>query len=75
MNAIIDHKLDESGAYRPQSLMREPSVLMRPERLAALQPSRVSATRSIIARAAKGRWAISRQYFELDHKARGRALY
>ncbi|BCH28996.1 hypothetical protein MesoLjLc_09260 [Mesorhizobium sp. L-8-10] len=75
MNAIIDHKLDESGAYRPQSLMREPSVLMRPERLAALQPSRVSATRSIIARAARGRWTITRQRFDLDHKARGIALY
>lgn len=75
MNAIIDHKLHESGAYRPQSLMREPSVLMQPERLAALQPSRVSATRSIIARAAKGRWTITKTRFDLDNKARGTALY
>ena len=75
MNAIIDHPLDESGAWQPQSLMREPALLMRPERLAALQPSRLSASRSIVARAAKGRWKISCSRFELDHKAQGVALY
>ena len=75
MDAVIDYSLPQSGAYRPQPPMRDPSLLMRPERLAALQPSRVSAARALIARAMKGRWRVTRTQFDLDERARGVACY
>jgi hypothetical protein len=75
MDAVIDSSLPQTGVFRPQPLMREPSTLMRPERLAALQPSRVSATRAFVARAMKGRWRITRTQFDLDDRARGVACY
>ncbi len=75
MNAIVDHRLDETGAYRPHSLMRDPLVLMAPERLAAMQPTRVSASRALVARAARERWTITRKVFESDEKGRGRMVY
>jgi len=61
--------------YDQFRLMRDPASLMRPERLAALQPSRVSATRALIARAAKNRWKVTRTQFDLDERARGTACY
>lgn len=75
MNAIIDHKLEETGAYRPRSLMRDASVMMQPPRLAAMQPSRVSATRALIARMARERWTVTRKVFEADEKGRGKMVY
>lgn len=75
MNAIIDHKLDETGAFRPRSLMRDPTVLMRPERLAAMQPTRVSASRALVARAARERWTITKKLFEADEDGAGRMIY
>ncbi|MDI6025637.1 hypothetical protein QBK99_05390 [Corticibacterium sp. UT-5YL-CI-8] len=75
MNAIIDHKLDETGAYRPRSLMRDPMILMQPERLAAMQPTRVSASRALVARAAKQRWTIRKKIFEADEQGAGRMVY
>ncbi len=65
----------ESGALRPQALMRPPAVLMRPERLAAIQPSRISASRSLIARAARQRWQIRCERFDIDERGRGTACY
>lgn len=75
MNAIIDHKLEETGAYRPRSLMRDASVMMQPPRLAAMQPSRFSATRALIARMARERWTVTRKVFEADEKGRGKMVY
>lgn len=79
MDAVIDHSLDpgqpRSGPYRSEPLLRDPAILMRPERLAALQPSRVSASRALVARAMKGRWKITRTQFDLDERARGVACY
>ncbi|HLJ72289.1 MAG TPA: hypothetical protein VKU03_13295 [Roseiarcus sp.] len=61
--------------HPPGPRLRDPALLMRPERLAALQPSRVSASRALIARAMKGRWKITRTAFDLDERARGAACY
>jgi hypothetical protein len=54
---------------------RDPNELMRPERLAALQPCRISASRALLGRAIRGRWRITRRHFEIDEKAKGHALY
>jgi hypothetical protein len=70
IDASLRRKVDSR-----ESLMRDPETLMRPERLAALQPSRVSAARALIARAMKGRWKITRTQFDLDERARGTACY
>ena len=60
---------------RPEMLMRAPSRLMKPEALAAFQPSRVSIARALIARATRGRWRIACEHFDIDGRGRGRAHY
>jgi hypothetical protein len=72
---VVDRSTSAGGAFREIGLIRDPATLMRPERLAALQPSRVSASRALIARASKNRWKITRTQFELDERARGTACY
>lgn len=61
--------------YRGESLMRDPAALMRPERLSVIQPSRVSASRALIARASRERWDIRCVRFDIDARSRGIALY
>jgi hypothetical protein len=56
-------------------LMRVPSRIMTAERLAALQPSRVSASRALMSRAIKQRWTITRKKFQIDKAGRGVADY
>jgi hypothetical protein len=75
MDAVLDRSPPQTNVHRLEPPMRNPAVLMRPERLAALQPSRVSASRALIARAMKHRWKISRTKFDLDDRARGVACY
>jgi hypothetical protein len=48
---------------------------MTAERLAALQPSRVSASRALMSRAIKQRWSVTRDRFEIDRRGRGVAHY
>jgi hypothetical protein len=74
MDAVVDAR-SPTKVFGRESLMRDPAMLMRPARLAALQPSRVSAARALIARAMKGRWNITRTQFDLDERARGTACY
>jgi len=56
-------------------LKRDPGLLMQPARLAALQPSRLSASRMLMVRAIRERWAIERLGWNIDAKSRGTALY
>lgn len=74
MNAHL-RALTPVAPIRAETLMRPASRLMRPEALAALQPSRISAARSLMARAARGRWVITCQQFDVDMRGRGRAHY
>ena len=55
--------------------MRSPETLMRPEALAAIQPSRVSASRTLMARASRGRWRIACERFDIDDRGCGEARY
>lgn len=54
---------------------RPADLLMQPTRLAALQPTRLSITRSFMARAIDERWDIRRVAFDIDAQSRGTALY
>ncbi|MGE3145526.1 MAG: hypothetical protein AB7K35_08065 [Pseudorhodoplanes sp.] len=54
---------------------RPADALMRPERLAALQPCRISASRALLGRAIRERWSITRRHFDIDAQAKGQALY
>lgn len=56
-------------------MMRAPSRIMTPERLAAFQPSRVSASRALMSRAVKQRWSIRCKRFDIDASGRGVADY
>lgn len=56
--------------------MRAPTRIMRPERLAAFQPSRISAARALMNRAIRQqRWSIVCKRFEIGPDGRGEADY
>jgi hypothetical protein len=54
---------------------RDPAFLMRPERLASLQPSRFSASRSLVSTMLRNGWSITPQRLELDDRGNGTAVY
>lgn len=62
-------------ACRIARLMRSAGEMMAPERLAAIQPSRVSASRALLSHAIRGRWQILCKRFEIDEKGNGVAEY
>ncbi|MFI4994850.1 MAG: hypothetical protein ACHQAQ_03585 [Hyphomicrobiales bacterium] len=64
-----------ASRHSQQALLRPADELMRPERLVAIQPSRVSASRSLIARASRQRWTITCESFSIDGRGRGTARY
>lgn len=70
---MVDRSLTQVPA--PVVPLRSPATLMKPEKLASLQPSRVSSTRYLINRAARGRWAITCTDFRIDERGRGVANY
>lgn len=74
MNALTIARLP-GGVVRPAALMRPASRLMRPEALAAIQPSRISSARYMIARASANRWTIRQSAFDIDDRGRGTANY
>lgn len=53
----------------------DPDAFMRPERLAALPPTRLSASRALVNRMSRERWCIEIVRFDIDERARGDALY
>lgn len=55
--------------------VRDPARLMRPERLAVLQPSRLSASRALMNMLVGADWSISRVTWDIDDRGRGEALY
>lgn len=48
---------------------------MRPERLAAFQPSRISCSRALMAQAIEERWRITTRRFEIGADSAGTAVY
>jgi hypothetical protein len=68
-------KLDLRENHLLRQLMRPASELMAPERLSAIQPSRVSASRAFMNQAVRQRWQIKCKRFDIDERARGTALY
>ncbi|QRM56148.1 hypothetical protein [Sinorhizobium sp. BG8] len=65
----------ESDAYRIARLMRSPGEMMEPARLAAIQPSRISASRALMSRAIRQRWQILCKRFDIDENGNGVAEY
>lgn len=55
--------------------LTDPDLLMRPERLQALAPSRLSAARAVLERAVREGWRIERLAFDIDERSQGEALY
>lgn len=55
--------------------LRSASILMKPERLAAIQPSRISASRAFVEQMIKERWSIMRTRFRINADGEGEALY
>ncbi|MBY5973787.1 hypothetical protein KUV28_15620 [Ferrimonas balearica] len=65
------HTRDADG--RPG--LRDWRGLMKPERLAAMQPSRLSGTRAMMNRMSRERWQITCDRFDVDDEARGTIVY
>ncbi len=66
-----DEKTPAQDAPRP----RPASELMRPERLAALQPGRMSITRSLMNKMLRERWDIRKERFDVDAAGTGTVVY
>ena len=49
--------------------------MMHPERLAALQPSRISATRAFMQQLIEERWSFRKVRFDINADGVGEALY
>ncbi len=64
-----------SDAHTLAGLMRSPAELMAPATLAAIQPSRISASRALMSRAIRDRWQISCRRFDIDGEGNGVAEY
>ncbi|MET8468456.1 hypothetical protein ABZY90_05395 [Streptomyces sp. NPDC006422] len=54
---------------------RTPARLLRPERLAHIPPTRLSASRALVNRMVTQRWRVEQVEFAIDEEARGRARY
>jgi len=54
---------------------RPANELMRPERLAAIQPSRVSITRALMNRMVREHWDIRKERFDVDASSNGTVIY
>ncbi len=65
------HTRDAAG--RPD--LRDWREVMKPARLAAMQPSRLSGTRAFMARMIRERWDISLQRFDVNAEAEGTVVY
>lgn len=72
---VLKKPAPESDAYRIARLMRPAGEIMQPDRLAAIQPSRISASRAMVNRAIRGRWQILCKRFDIDEKGNGVAEY
>ncbi len=59
------------GAPQP----RPPEFVMRPERLGAMQPSRLSLSRALVLKALHEHWRVETRRFDIDAEARGTAVY
>ena len=55
--------------------LRSAALMMRPERLAALQPSRISATRAFMQQLIEERWSFRKVRFDINADGVGEALY
>ncbi|MHB1570229.1 MAG: hypothetical protein ACYC0H_13635 [Solirubrobacteraceae bacterium] len=65
----------ETDAAEEERALRRAQKLMRPEHLAALPPSRLSASRSLVNKMLRERWTIELARFEIDERGHGEALY
>lgn len=52
-----------------------PDAVMDPRNLGAMQPTRLSASRSFIAKMIREQWTIAREEFAVDRRGAGRARY
>ncbi|MFW0774773.1 hypothetical protein ACLRGI_16565 [Paenarthrobacter nitroguajacolicus] len=55
--------------------LRDPGVVMTPDALGALQPTRFSASRTLVTKMVQERWVISRAEFDIDASGQGNARY
>jgi len=53
----------------------DPFLLMDPRSLGAMQPSRLSASRSFMAKMIREQWKIEREVFDVDNRGNGHARY
>ena len=60
---------------RVQRLLRNPDIVMTPERLGAMRQSRLSFVRPLLERATREQWQIQRLNLEVDNQGKGLGLY
>lgn len=73
MTTVVSERLPENRSVSADLL--DPDRLMRPQRLQALAPSRMSVARAVVERMVREQWSVERVYFDIDEHSRGEALY
>ena len=65
----------QSATAQRAAALRDPAVIMSPERLSATKACRLSFVRSFVRRMVRERWRFQRRSFEVDEAGRGTAVY
>lgn len=73
--SITARRGEEGAAALARPRPRSGRELMRPERLAAMQPCRLSRARALVNKLVRERWRIRLQRLEVDASASGVAIY
>ena len=66
---------EQRGRVVTRLPLREPSILMQPERLGAFWQTRLSFARQLTKRIVQNRWKIEPIKFDLDDEGRGEVIY
>ncbi|WGW13233.1 hypothetical protein LWF01_05555 [Saxibacter everestensis] len=62
-------------AHNQNAYYSDPAIVMDPRNLGAMQPTRLSASRSFMSKMIRENWRIEREVFEIDRRGNGQARY
>ncbi|MHC9292528.1 hypothetical protein ACRCUN_08660 [Mycobacterium sp. LTG2003] len=75
MTTVLSGRNHLPGDRTATEHLLDPNLLMLPQRLQALAPSRMSVARAVLERMVREQWTFERVYFDIDEKSCGEALY
>ncbi|MGF1707572.1 hypothetical protein [Enterovibrio baiacu] len=67
--------MNASFAKESEKTLRDPAIVMAPERLGAMHQTRISFVRSLIRKMASENWKVSQAFWKMNDKGFGTAVY